>query len=159
MPIAVQAGLLLGGLVAVWTFVMGFTGWYKDPALLWLFFLVIPIQIGVLWWALTRGVALGQRYGAQVLMGTLASFIAGVVIVASSLLFTTVAFPHYFDDLRALHEENLRQAGRPADEIEREVAEAAAQNTPAANALAGFVGTVVTGVLASALIAVPLRKK
>lgn len=29
MPIAVQAGLLLGGLVAVWTFVMGFTGWYR----------------------------------------------------------------------------------------------------------------------------------
>jgi hypothetical protein len=159
MPIALQAGLVLGGLVAVWTFVMGFTGWYKDPALLWLFFLVIPIQIGVLWWALKRGVALGQRYGTQVRMGTLASFVAGVVIAASSLLFTTVAFPRYFDDLRALHEENLRQAGRTPEQIEREVAEAAAQNTPAANALAGFVGTVVTGVFVSLVLAVPLRKR
>lgn len=159
MPIAVQAGLLLGGLVAVWTFVMGFTGWYKDPALLWLFFLVIPIQIGVLWWALKRGVARGQRYGAQVLLGTLASFVGGAVIVVSSLVFTTVVFPHYFDDLRALHEENLRQAGRPPDEIAREVADAAAQNTPAANAMAGFVGTVVTGVLASLVLAGPLRRR
>ena len=43
-----RAGLLLGILVVLWTFVMGFTGWYRHPSLLFLFWLVIPLQVAVL---------------------------------------------------------------------------------------------------------------
>jgi hypothetical protein len=39
-----NTGLLIGVLCAVWMFVCGVTGWYKDPALNLLFFLVIPIE-------------------------------------------------------------------------------------------------------------------
>jgi hypothetical protein len=35
-------------LVSIWTFVIGLPGWYKDPVLLNLFFLVILLQIGVI---------------------------------------------------------------------------------------------------------------
>ena len=31
MTPTLTAGLLLGVLCGIWTFVMGFTGWYKDP--------------------------------------------------------------------------------------------------------------------------------
>ena len=30
MNIPTRAGVLLGVLCVIWTFVMGFTGWYKD---------------------------------------------------------------------------------------------------------------------------------
>jgi hypothetical protein len=44
---------------------MGFTGWYKDPTLVKLFFLVIPIEIAVLVIGL-RKTAPGQGYGSPI---------------------------------------------------------------------------------------------
>ena len=43
MKTVVLPGVLLGALVAAWTFVMGFTGWYRHPTLQALFFLVIAL--------------------------------------------------------------------------------------------------------------------
>src|SRR5688572_2710834 len=90
------AGLLIGVLCGVWTFVMGFTGWYKDPAMASAFFAVVLIEIGGLIWGLKKTAAQGRTYSGQVVAGTLMSIVAGVVIVGSSLLFTTVFFPDYF---------------------------------------------------------------
>src|SRR4051812_6875371 len=49
-----KAGILLGALTVGWTLVMGVTGWYKHPTLLNLFWVVIPLEIAVLVWALRR---------------------------------------------------------------------------------------------------------
>ena len=75
------AGLLIGVLCGVWTFVMGFTGWYKDPAMASVFIaVVIPIEIGGLIWGLRKTAAQGRTYSGQVVAGTLMSAIAGFVI-------------------------------------------------------------------------------
>jgi hypothetical protein len=153
------AGVLIGGLCAAWTFVMGFTGWYKDPAMSWAFFLVIVIEIGGLIWGLRRTAAEGRTYGGQIVAGTLMAVVAGVVIIASSLTFTMVAFPDYFQELEAVHRQTLAAEGRSADEIERLVQEARVTQTPMANAMAGFIGTLVTGILASAVIAIWVRAR
>jgi hypothetical protein len=129
-----SAGILIGALCAVWTFVMGFTGWYKDPTMAAVFFLVIPIEIGGLIWGLKRTAAEERTYRAQVVAGTLMSVVAGVIIIASSLLFTTV-FPDHLQELEA--------RGSSA--------------TPMGQALDGFIGTLVTGILASAVIAIWVR--
>jgi hypothetical protein len=136
-----SAGLLIGVLCAVWTFVMGFTGWYKDPARLNAFFLVIAIEIGGLIWGLSRTAAQGRGYGAQVVAGAMMSVIAGVVVVCSSLLFTLVAFPDYFREIEAAQRQVLQAQGR----------------TPAE--MAGFIGTLLTGIVASAIIAIVLRSR
>lgn len=46
MKTTMNEGIALGVLVAIWTFLMGFTGWYKDPVLLNLFWFVIAMDNG-----------------------------------------------------------------------------------------------------------------
>jgi hypothetical protein len=154
----VRTGLLIGVSVVVWTFVMGFTGWYLDPALLNLFVLVIPIQIVLLVVGL-RSSAAENGYGKQVLSGTLASLLASVLIFGGSILFTTVVFPSYFEEIRAVHTSMLERAGKNPDEIRAEVEAMAATQTPFLQALFGAIGTIVTGLVSSLVIAAFARKK
>lgn len=158
MSTTVRAGVLLGALVTFWTFVMGFTGWYKDPVMLNLFFIVILVQIGVLGWTL-RTTAAGSTYGQQVVNGLVVSLVAGVIIIGGSLLFTTVAFPDYFTELQAAQTRMLQAQGLSEADIQAQVAAGAAMQTPVMNALSGFVGTVVTGLVVSAVAGIFLRKK
>jgi hypothetical protein len=155
-----QTGVWIGVLCVAWTFVVGLTGWYKDPALAVPLFLVPVILIEVVLLVLgLRKTAPAQGYGKQVLTGTLMSVVAAAIIFCGSMLFTTVAFPTYFQDLRDAHAEMLRAAGRSAVEIETEVAKAAVGQTPLANALAGVAGTIGTGLVASLVVAIFLRRK
>ncbi len=154
-----SAGLLIGVLCGVWTFVMGFTGWYKDPVMLWAFFLVIVIEIVGLIWGLRQTAAEGRTYGGQIVAGTLMAVIAGVVIIGSSLLFTMVAFPDYFAELEAAQRQMLQAQGQTPEQIEAAIEAGKTSATPMANAMSGFLGTLVTGILASAVIALFLRGK
>jgi hypothetical protein len=151
------AGLLIGVGCGIWTFVMGLTGWYKDPAMMRMFFLVILIEIIGLVWGLRKTAAEGRGYGSQVVAGTMMSIVAGVVIICSSLLFTTVFYTDYFSELESAHRELLQSQGMNPADIERTVSEAAAANTPMGNALQGFTGTLITGIVASAVIAIRVR--
>jgi hypothetical protein len=158
MSVPIRAGVLLGALCVCWTFVMGITGWYKDPVMLNLFFLVIPLEIGIVIWAL-RTTAAGATWGGQIVNGLVLSVVASVIIFAGSLLFTTVAFPNYFNDIQAAQTEMLKSAGMSADQITSQVAAAAAMQTPFMNAISGVIGTVVTGVVVAAIAGAFLRKK
>ncbi len=152
------AGLLLGLLVAVWTFVMGFTGWYRHPSLLLLFWVVIPLQIGVLLWGL-RKTAPQAGYGRQVINGLSISVIASVIIFGSSLCFTMLAFPRYFQELEALGRLKMAQAGLGPDRIDELVRLQAPWQKPLPTAFSGAFGTWVTGLVTSLLAAIWLRRK
>ena len=154
-----SAGILIGVLCGLWTFLMGFTGWYKDPAMMNAFFVVILIEIAGLIWGLRQTAAQGRTYFGQVVAGTLMAAVAGVIVICSSLLFTTVAFPDYFKELEAAQRRILQVEGRSPAEIEETIRAAAATSTPMAQAMAGFIGTLLTGILASALIAIGVRRK
>ena len=158
MNVPIRAGVLLGVLCVLWTFVMGFTGWYKDPVMLNLFFLVIPLEIGIVIWALRKTAAVSP-WGGQVVNGLVLSVVAGVIIFAGSLLFTTVAFPNYFADIQAAQTEMLKSAGMPEAEIQAQIAAAAAMQTPFINAITGVIGTVVTGLVVAAIAGAFWRKK
>lgn len=154
-----QGGLLLGVAVAAWTFVMGFTGWYLDPALLYLFWFVLPIQVGVLVWTLIRTRADGRGWGGQVLAGFLTSSVASVIVFAGSMVFTTVAFPRYFDDIRAVHERMLRDGGMAEEQVRAAAEAAASMQTPVMQATQGMIGTIITGLIVSMLIAIFVRAR
>ena len=182
MKTAVVAGIVLGLLVAGWTLVMGFTGWYKDPALSSAFFAVVLIQIAVLIVTLakTRDT---RTYFGQVGVGLVTSLVAAVIIFGSSMVFTTrspsraaraacrviifgssmvfttVLFPEYFEELRAMQELLLREQGLDEQEIRAQLAAGAAMQTPFMQAFAGFVGTTITGLVVSVVAAIFLRKK
>ena len=82
---------------------------------------------------------------------------SGVVIICSSLLFTTVAYPEYFNELTEMNRQVLVAQGKSAAEVDAALKAAAPMNTPLANALAGFFGTLITGAIASAIIAFRVR--
>jgi hypothetical protein len=158
MSTPIRAGILLGILVTIWQFVMGVTGWYKDPALMNVFFLVIVFEIVVLLWAL-RKTAATTTYGGQVVNGLVFSLVASVIIICSSLVFTTVAYPNYFKELEACQAEMLKAQGVSEADIKTQLAASAWMLTPLMNALAGVVGTVVTAVVVSAIAGAFFRKK
>lgn len=152
------AGLLLGMLVAVWTFVMGLTGWYRHPSLLLLFWVVIPVQIAVIVWGL-RKTAAHTNYGRQVVNGVVISVIASMIIFAASLLFTTVAFPQYFKELEALGRVKMAQDGLSPKRIEELIRLQAPWQKPLPTAFSGVFGTWVTGLVTSLIAAAFQRKK
>ena len=152
------AGLIIGGACALWTFLMGITGWYRDPVLVLAFFAVIPIEIAGLVWGL-RQTARERGYTSQIVAGTMMAIVAGVIIIVSSLLFTTVAFPRYFDELAQAHREVLQQRNLDPAEIERQVRHRREAATPMGQALEGFLGALVTGIVGSAVIAIWIRKR
>jgi hypothetical protein len=155
-----SAGLLIGVLCAAWTFVMGFTGWYKDPALANILFIgvAMTIEVAGLIWGLRRTAADRRSYGGQILAGTMMAIVAGVIIIAASLLFTTVVFPNYFRDVEQAYRSALQRQGKSDGEIAAALQSTAAGATTMAQAMRGFLGTLVTGILASAIIAIFSRR-
>lgn len=159
MSIPVRAGLWLGVLVVVWTFVMGVTGWYKDPVLGNLFFLVILLEVGLLVWMLRQTAAQGATYGRQITNGLVFALVASVLIFAGSYVFTTVAYPTYFADICAMQEQSLKAQGVPDAEIAAQMKAAAPLQTPVMNALSGVIGTVVTALAGAAAAGFFVRKR
>lgn len=159
MNTILKAGVVLGLLCVAWTYVVGFTGWYKDPVLQAMFWFVILIEIAVLIWGLRQTAAQGRAYGAQVGAGTLMSLVGAVIIFIGSYLFTSVVFPAYFEEVRAVGEQTLRSQGLSEEQVADELAKSAAMQTHFVSALMGAIFTVITGVLASLVIAAFARKK
>ena len=153
------AGVLIGVLCGVWTLVMGYTGWYKDPQMINVFFLVIVIEVAGLVWGLRRTAAEGRTYGGQIVAGTMMAVIAGVIIIVFSLVFTTILFPTYFTDLQEAYRQILQQQGKSEAEIASELSKASAGSTPMGQAVQGFMGTLITGIVASAVIGLFFRRK
>jgi hypothetical protein len=158
MSITVKTGVAIGVVTFVWTLVMGGTGWYLHPTLAMLFFLVVIFEIGLLYWGL-RQTGTTQGYGQQVVTGTAMAAFAAPIVFAGSMIFTSLLFPSYFTDLRDVQRQLLQQQGLPPDEIQRQVEAAMAMQTPVVNAATGAIATIVTGALASALIAIGVRRK
>ena len=152
----VKWGLILAAGVELWTLVMGVTRWYAHPTLQALFWFVTLIELAVLVLALRES---RKRWLGQVGVGTLVALVAAPIVFGGSILFTTVLFPDYFETLRAMHESMLRAEGLAEPEIRAQVEAAAAMQTPIAQAAAGAIATVLTAVVASAVIGIFVRAK
>lgn len=158
MNATVKTALAIGVLCVAWSFVMGVTAWYKHPTLLNLFWVVAAIEIGCLLWGL-RQTAASNGYWQQVGAGTAASALAGIIVFCGSLLFTTLAFPHYFEEIRAVQAEMLRARGMSDSEIAAAQQLGASFQTPFWQALFGFIGTAVTGFFTSLVVAAFYRRR
>ncbi len=151
MKSAIQAGVILGLMVVVWTLVHGMTGWYKNPAMSWTFWMVIPFQIILLVWMLKNTKKQGFGYGQQVKAGIVMSLAAAGIIFIGSWLVTTAVIPNYHADMQAMTDQ-LRTARGLAPETAKPL-------SAMSSSMAAFLGTVVTGLIASLVAAVLIRDK
>jgi len=158
MKKAINGGLLLGLLCAFWQVIMGVTGWYLDPVMLNLFWVVILIQAIVIYLYLNKS-AKENTYWAQVGYGTLISLYGGLVLFIFSILFTTLFFPSYFNDLKMMQEKLLTEAGKSPEELKAQIALTSQTQTTFLQALFGLLGTVITGFILSLIIGAFKRKK
>jgi hypothetical protein len=158
MKTALFAGAVLGGLLVAWLCVMAAAGWYRDPALRHLFWVAIALQACVVVVALAR-TRKGRSYHPQVSLGLTTTGTAAVIVFVGSLVVTSKVFPRYFDELHAAQRQSLEQAGHPTAEIDETLERVSASQTPGAQAFAGFMGTLGTGLIVSLVAAAFLRDK
>jgi len=129
-----------------------------DPALQFLFWVVVIIQLVVLVVGLKK-TANENTYGQQVWAGTLMSIIGSIIIFATSLIFTTLIFPNYFMELQEMHRQILLESGKSSDEIEMLINQMSLTQTPFLQALFGMFGTIVTGLIISLILRGIFKKK
>lgn len=158
MKSTLKFGIIIGLACSLWTYIMGFLGWYRDPVLLNLFWLVVIIEIVILFFALKQSGA-ENTYWQQVGSGTLMAVIGGVIIFILSYLFTTTVFPNYFKELEEINRQMLTDSGKTAEEVETLVNQMKAAQTPFMQALSGMLGTIFTGFIVSLIIGAIYKKK
>lgn len=159
MGTILKAGIVLGVLCEIWSFLYVGAGWHRNAATSNLFFVVILIQLLVLIWALRQTAAEGRGYGGQLGAGTLISLIGGIIILIGSYVCATIVFPNYLSEYQAMQEEALRTAGRSESEIQEIRDMTAKTSTPAMSSLFGFIGTVITGFVMSLILGAFFRAK
>jgi len=75
------------------------------------------------------------------------------------MIFTSYVFPEYFEDIRAMTTQQLRTGGLSEEQIQTAVGLQSSTQTPFIQAIFGVIGTIVTGLVASLVIAIWVRKK
>lgn len=154
MKPTIKAGIVLGLAVEVWTFMVILLEWHKDPAMLGLFYLVILIQAGVLYWGLRMTAGEGRPFGGQVMAGTTMSAVGAGIVFVGAFLLTAFIFPNYFVELESAGRMAMQAEGHGEAEIEAQMDAMRGMSTPFMNALVGAVMTIVTGVVLSLIIGI-----
>lgn len=156
----VLGGLVIGGLCSSWIVINGVTGFYKDPQMSAMFIPIVSVlEIVTLIWALRRTAALGRSYSGQVVAGSLMALIGGAINFCTSMVFTSVLYPNYFAEINEMSRQVMVKNGQSEEQIAAAINAVAGMQTPVMSALGGFIGTVMTGIVASAIIAVWVRAR
>jgi hypothetical protein len=160
MKTIIRGGILLGILVTIWIFVFGAMGLHRAMTGQLVFVCVATlIELAVLVWALRRTAAEGRRWFGQVSAGTMLAFVGGCVVFAASYFYVTSVNPSSVAEMHEAMASALRASGMDETQVQAKMAELAKTSTPVMHALNGFVGTVVTGFILSAILGLFIRSK
>ena len=160
MKTIIRGGILLGVLVTIWMFIFGAMGMHRNLMGQVVFPCVATlIELAVLIWGLRRTAAEGRRWFGQVSAGTMLAFVGGCVVFAASYLYVTSVNPGYIGESMQATAEALRASGKDDAAVQAQMAQMAQMATPVWQALSGFIGTVVTGFILSAILGLFIRAK
>ena len=151
-------GLLLGIVCSVWTWVMWFTGWYKDLAFSNFGAILIPLLFVGVGAGLWKTANLRQRYFRQALTGAALAAVAGLVFGINSILLAGVVDPTFLPQQHELHQASLRKWGFTEEEIATRVAAQPIETTTEHGVGSFFVAVKVGGV-ASILLSIFIRSR
>jgi hypothetical protein len=160
MNVIIRGGVLLGVLVTIFTWIYTFSGMHRNIGAAMTFPLVATlIEVVVLVWALKKTAAQGRHYLGQVSAGTMLAFVGGCLIFATSWMLTAQLYPDYFAEVNAAGAEYYRAQGMDDAAVQAELAKSASMQTSGMQAVMGFVATVITGLIVSAVAAIWIRHK
>ncbi len=154
----IRWGVILGGAVAVLSFVFGLAGWHRTFEMSFVF-LAVAILINVATVVLClREQASSNGWASQLKNGLIVGLVGSVIIFLTSWLVTTVVFPDYFTEMAAGYREAYANMGLSESEVADLVA-ATANTSPIKSAFDGVVGTLATSLVVAAIAGLWLRKK
>ena len=87
------------------------------------------------------------------------AMIGSIIIFCASILFTSVLYPNSFAEVNEMSREVMRKAGQSEEQIRAAIEAAAPGQTPVMGALFGVIGAMMTGIIASAIIAIWVRER
>ena len=158
MNVAVKHGVVLGVVVGAMGFVMATLDLHMNPALPMLFVgLATIINIVVVFLAL-RATASAASWVGQVKNGLALGVVGAVIVFASSWVMTALVFPDYHAEFAATQRAMVEGLGVSTEELEAQGV-AFEQGTSVGSAFSGAVGTVITSVVAAAVIGFFKRQK
>ena len=118
---------------------------------------VTVLEVVALIWGLRRTAALGRTYSGQVVAGTLMATIGAVINFGASMVVTGLLYPNFFVEVNEMSREVMRKAGQNEAQIKAAIDAAAGWQTPVRGAASAVIATVMTGIVASAIIAIWVR--
>lgn len=157
--VIIRYGIIFWVISTIILFAIGVFDWYSDPNLTWVFWLVIPVQIGIIYQLMKTLKSLQASYWKNVGFGTLVSLITGIGMFFSSLLFTEVVFPDYFDTIKEVGIEIYEDDGATQEEIDQYAKFYESDNLGVANAVSGVIGSTAFGFFLSLIISLFFRNK
>ena len=156
----VKTGILFGVAVFVWSLIFGAIDGHQKPALGTVSFVVlIALTVVFVVWGLMQTKALGKGYGGQLVSGLLICLVASGIIFVGSLILTNVVFPDYLAESMDVQLDLMAQRGLSEEQIEQQRGVLEVFMTPFVAAIMGVVGTMVTGLIVSLIVAGFIKHK
>ncbi len=154
----IRWGVILGGGVAVLSFIFGLAGWHRTFEMSFVFLAIAILLNAVTVVLCLRDRASSDAWLGQVKNGLVVGLVASVIIFFASWLVTGAIFPDYFAEMAEGYRQAYANMGLSEGEVDDLVA-ATANTSPVKSALDGVVGTMVTSLVVAAIAGVWLRKK
>ena len=157
MRVPLTYGAILGVVVGALGFVLATFGLHTNVALPLVFVGLATIINVVMVFLALRETASTTAWAGQLLNGLVLGVVGAVIVFASSWVMTALVFPDYNAEFASASRAALEASGLPAEQVEAQMTPVE-QATPASSALSGAVGTVLTSVVAAAVIGIFKRK-
>lgn len=156
MNVPVKFGLILGVVAAVISFVTVAMGPQMSAMAILFSIVATVVTIGIVFLAL-RETAAEASWVGQLLNSLILGAVAAAIVFVVSWLSLGVVFPAYLSEMAAATEHALASAGLAPEMIEAQV-QNMEEATAVGQAFAGAVGTIVTSVIAGAIIGIFKRE-
>jgi hypothetical protein len=159
MNAVLKGSVALAVTVALVSILIAVTGLHTNPMVSGLVSILVFVlcTVAAVVWVLKQTAA-ENSYGRQLLNGLLLGVVSGVLIFVFSWLLLTVVFPNYLDESKDATIALLENAGMPEAQLDAQIAKVEAA-TPISNAFSGTIGTIITSLIVSAIVAIFIRKK
>ena len=160
--VAINHGLLLGGVLIVFSYLMYLFGVDFDSKLQWISYLIMiaGLFLGIKKWRdqYNNGFV---SYGDAFKNGFFTMLIAGILTSVWVLLFFSIIAPEEIGKMMEMAEEKMyeSQPDMTDDQIELAMKWSKMFMSPVWMAIWGFIGSIFAGVILSAIIAIFIKKE